>query len=204
MKLLALAASSLAILQPCPPLAVEIAKLSSLQEVKLIDKTQSLRSETSRDPKLEMAILKTYPGYKEYAIENSDHLRYYYNTVDLEENSKPDVIVHLVSSYFCGTGGCTTLIFQNVGQDYRLVSTIYVNRPPIVVTKEKTSGWSNLIILTPGNGHDSASNYRLLQFNGKTYPEDPQDGTELPLNSTITGKTLMVDIDSNSGLFIQP
>ncbi len=204
MKLLALAISSLAIFQPCPPLTLEIANFPSLEEVTPIDKTQSIRSETIRDPKLETAILQTYSEYKEYAIKNGDYIRYYYNKVDLNGDNKPDVIVHLVSSYFCGTGGCTTLIFQNLGQEYRLVSTIYVNHPPIIVANEKTFDWHNLIILASGNSRDSASGYYLLQFNGKTYPHDPKDGTELPLGKTITGEKLMVDIESNPGIVIRP
>jgi hypothetical protein len=193
---------------PCKAQKVEIERLPSLRGVKQIDRTQSIPSETYRDTTLERAILRENPDYSEVANDLSQYPQYYYNKIDLNGDNIAEVIVFIEGLYFCGSGGCTTLIFQKIGQDYRLVSSIGVSRPPIIVRKNKTLGWNDLVIFASGGGGRTAagtSGYYLLRFNGKEYPASPDDGIKLSSNSTITGTAFFSNSgDINRGLVLQP
>jgi uncharacterized protein YecT (DUF1311 family) len=132
--------------------------------------------------------------------------RYFYNKIDLNDDNKPEVLVHVVGPTFCGTGGCTTLIFKSVGQNYQLVSEITVSRLPIIVTNQKTNGWNDLILNARGGGRGSAGNsgLYLVRFNGRTYPKTPDSGVKLSQDFTITGKDLFNTNRSTDGLVLQP
>lgn len=149
-------------------------------------------SETKRDTLLDRAISKQLGE-----IRNS--VRYYYNRVDLNGDGKPEVLTYIVSRHVCGTGGCPTLIFQPNGRNYKFVSQLLVTRQPIIVTDKKTNGWQDLIFLTSGGGTNT--NYWLVKFDGRTYPESPYQGKQVPTNSIIKGKAYIHDnISSNPGI----
>ncbi|MFB2878665.1 hypothetical protein [Floridanema aerugineum] len=175
--------------------------IPNLSGLKQINQTQSIRPETVRDSGLERAIIRQGQIPKEFI----NNIRYYYNRVDLNGDNKPEVLVHLIGQYFCGSGGCTTLIFQFVGQDYRLVSTISLSTAPIIVTNQKNLGWNNLITLAAGGSWGSNQGYYLLRFNGKSYPNNTGDGIKLRPNSTMTGRAFFSNLDySNGGIALQP
>lgn len=176
-------------------------------ELAQINRTQSILSETVRDVELEKAILQANTYYDSKSIEIfGSHARYYYNKIDLNGDNKAEVLVHVVGPTFCGTGGCTTLIFKSVGQNYQLVSEITVSRLPIIVTNQKTNGWNDLILNARGGGRGPAGNsgHYLVRFNGRTYPEAPDRGIKLNQDFTITGKDLFNTNRSTDGLVIQP
>jgi len=176
-------------------------------ELAQIDRTQSILSETVRDVELERAILPANTYYDNKSIEIfGSHARYYYNKIDLNGDNKAEVLVHVVGPTFCGTGGCTTLIFKSVGQNYQLVSEITVSRLPIIVTNQKTNGWNDLILNARGGGRGPAGNsgLYLVRFNGRTYPEAPDRGIKLSQDFTITGKDLFNTNRSTDGIVLQP
>jgi hypothetical protein len=178
-------------------------RLTSIRGINL-DKVQYIPSETSGDAELNKAIIKwiTSTGGN-FTNEDFRRLSYYYNRVDLNGDGKLEVLVYLVGgSPSCGTGGCHTLIFKTVGTGYDLVSEIGLTRLPIIVTERKTNGWKDLIILTVGGG--ARANYWLVRFNGRTYPENPGSGSEVPSNSTVTGRAVMSETSGFSGIALQP
>lgn len=191
-----------------PTLAQKVDNLIlSVGEIAQVDRTQSIFSETARDVELEKAILQANTSYDNSSIEIfGSHARYFYNKIDLNGDNKPEVLVHVVGPTFCGTGGCTTLIFKSAGQNYQLVSTITVSRLPIIVTNQKTNGWNDLILNARGGGRGSASNsgLYLVRFNGRTYPEAPDRGIKLSQDFTITGKDLFNTNRSTDGIVLQP
>lgn len=178
-------------------------RLTSIRGINL-DKVQYIPSENSRDAELNKAIIKwiTSTGGN-FTNEDFRRLSYYYNRVDLNGDGKPEVLVYLVGgSPSCGTGGCHTLIFKRVGTGYDLVSEIGLTRLPIIVTERRTNGWKDLIILTVGGG--ARANYWLVRFNGRTYPENSGIGSEVPSNSTVTGRAFMSETRGFSGIALQP
>ncbi|MEO6025243.1 MAG: lysozyme inhibitor LprI family protein [Candidatus Binatia bacterium] len=98
-------------------------------------------------------------------------IRYRAGAVDLDDDGRDELLVHVVGSMACGSGGCPTLVFTPAGSRYRLVSTIAVTRTPIGVSTTTTEGWRNLIVRVSGGG-TRARDVELL-FDGTSYPANP-------------------------------
>lgn len=86
-----------------------------------------------------------------------------YSNIDLNDDGQPEILVGLMSSYFCGSGGCTAYLLSNEGI---LISKFTVSDYPFLVSPLRSLGWNNLI--TRSGGH-----YRTLQWNGRKYPSNP-------------------------------
>jgi uncharacterized protein len=110
------------------------------------------------------AITKAYGG-------PDSETRYLAGSVDLNGDGKPEIVVHVVGSTACGTGGCPTLVFAAEVSGYRLISTTTITQPPIRAAKAVTSGWRNLIVDVSGGGGKAHS--ATLLFDGKRYPGNP-------------------------------
>lgn len=163
----------------------------SIVEGITVGEIEYIQSETTRDRKLETAILEQLPGYKFCSIENSDSkgIRYFYNQTDLNEDGKLEVIVYLVGAYTCGTGGCNTMIFQPSDSGYRLISNLTLVNNPIIVSNKKSNGWHNLNLYVSGGG--IKSNYHVVRFDGQKYPSNPSLLPILPTGSKLAGKALI-------------
>jgi hypothetical protein len=146
------------------------------------DRVKLVPSEKTRDLELERAI-------KQALGQSSQPWRYAYNRVNLNGDRTPETVVYLVGQGVCGSGGCTTMVFQTVGKNYRLVSRMSVSRQPLIVTLQKTNGWNDLVMLASGGG--VPSNYFRLKFDGKTYPISPYEGVEVPARSAIVGTAVL-------------
>jgi len=88
---------------------------------------------------------------------------------DLNEDGKKEILVGLTGGYFCGTGGCTQLLLDDQGN---VITQFSVSGNPVVIDTNKTNGWKDLFIY-------SGSKYRIVKFNGKTYPSNPSTLPEL-------------------------
>ncbi len=167
-----------------------IQKLPTVEGV-TIGEIEYLKAEITPNQKLETAILQQLPGYKFCSTEksSSEGIRYFYNKTDLNEDGQSEVIVYLVGTYSCGTGGCTTLIFQSFDSGYRLISDLTLINNPIIVSNKKTNGWHDLNLYVSGGGINS--NYHIVSFDGQEYPSNPSLQPKLPTNSTVTGKALI-------------
>ena len=62
-----------------------------------------------RDPAVEAAILETAPDYNREVIEagGGQKARYLYTRANLNDDGQDEVLVYMLGSIFCGTGGCT-------------------------------------------------------------------------------------------------
>ena len=100
-----------------------------------------------------------------------DDVRYLDASIDLNDDGRSEVVVHVVGKAACGSGGCQTLIFTPGGSGYRLVSSISVTSPPIKASATRTAGWRNLIVRVSGGGA-KARDVELLS-DGKGYPTNP-------------------------------
>ena len=161
--------------------------------------SQPLQSEALPDRSLERAILKTLPDYK--PASSDEYLRYSYTRIDLNGDGQPEVLVYLVGSYVCGTGGCNLRVYQTVGKDYRLVSDISVAQTPIYVSEQKNAGWNNLLVHVSGGG--ARARYALLKFNGKKYPSNPT--VQAIYKGKLDGKIfLKEDVTPATGITLKP
>ncbi|MEZ5316800.1 MAG: hypothetical protein R2752_05315 [Vicinamibacterales bacterium] len=115
--------------------------------------------------------------------------RYFDAATDLNGDGTPELIVHVIGSMACGTGGCPTLVFTPDGDGYRLVTTVSVTRPPIRVSPRSSNGWRSLIVTVAGGGaraHDAE-----LPFNGRTYPPNASVAPARP-TTDLDGATVLI------------
>jgi hypothetical protein len=125
---------------------------------------------------------------------------YLYNLVDLNGDGKQEAVAYILSC--CGSGGCNMLILQPKGAGYRLVTQMTVTQSPVVISKNKTNGWSDLIEYAEGGGMPLT--YVVLRFNGRSYPTNPTVAPALPKGKVIEGTAIIADdIHPDSGLRIQ-
>ena len=112
---------------------------------------------------IRLFLLQEYP--------DASPLQYALAWNDLDGDGTDEAIVYLVSPYFCGTGGCNTLVLAQAGPMCRKVADISVSRTPISILDSSTKGWKDMIVAVSGGGGPSGN--ALLRFNGETYPSNP-------------------------------
>lgn len=91
--------------------------------------------------------------------------------VDLKDDGTQDVIVFVSGDFWCGSGGCATLILAPKGSSYRVIRRIPTTRCPIRVLRTKSDGWHDIGVMVRvwyGEGNISAREEKL-SFNGKSY-----------------------------------
>ncbi|TMX37508.1 hypothetical protein [Vibrio sp. Hep-1b-8] len=94
--------------------------------------------------------------------------RYRWLSYDLNGDGHNELLAQLD---WCGSGGCTLLIFDNQQQDWRFNSKITLVRTPINVGVNKQSGWQDLVLFVSGGG--AIPNQHVLKYNGVKYPLNP-------------------------------
>lgn len=161
-------------------------------------------SETVPDTALEKAIrafVRDEVCDKTVKQEEIFPFSYYYNKIDLNGDTRPEVLVYIKGKYFCGTGGCTLLIFKPNKDGYRLISSISNADSPVVVSERRTNGWNDLISCITGGGTDNV--YAQLSFDGQGYPDNVSAGSTvntLEINGTAY---LTYNTRFNQGIQVQ-
>ncbi|WP_226698969.1 hypothetical protein [Qipengyuania gaetbuli] len=106
---------------------------------------------------------------------------------DLNGDGADEAIVHIITPYFCGTGGCNTLVLTPAGPMWSKVAEISVSRTPISVLDSETNGWKDLAISVSGGG--GPSGMMRLAFDGESYPSNP---TVAPAEPTEEAGTVLL------------
>lgn len=96
---------------------------------------------------------------------------------DLNGDDLPDALVYVAGPDWCGSGGCTLLVFEAVtGPDadelgpYRPAAEVSLVTGPVLVADPGPDGWRDLVV------HDTGGDLRVLRFDGETYPGSPSAG----------------------------
>lgn len=97
-----------------------------------------------------------------------DKVRYNWLTYDLNGDGKEELLAQL---NWCGSGGCTLLIFENHQDKWRFNSRITLVRTPIDVSSSSTNGWRDLLFTVSGGG--AKTQQHLMQYSGVSYPLNP-------------------------------
>jgi hypothetical protein len=146
-------------------------------------------SHSQNDPALRN-VLKQY--LKDQDVENDSPTRYIAAFVDLNDDGKKEVIVHLISQSLCGTGGCPTLILVPQQSSYSIVSRITITHPPIRVLKVRSNGWHDLAVWVGGGGIQPG--YEAdLPFDGESYATNPTVPPAHQLSSQSAGRVVISD-----------
>jgi hypothetical protein len=97
----------------------------------------------------------------------TDSPAYRWALADLDDDGRDDAIVLLSGPKYCGSGGCTMLVFRGTEQGFTLVSVSTVVMAPIRVSLKSVEGWRSLIVYSKGTGDV------VLKFSGSRYPSNP-------------------------------
>jgi hypothetical protein len=94
-----------------------------------------------------------------------------YALVDLNNDGIADAIVLLTDREWCGSGGCTMLIFRGTVDGFTPVSKASVSNQPIKVSSERQNGWRTLLVWVAGGG--LRPGFALVRFDGTRYAFNP-------------------------------
>lgn len=171
---------------------------SQIEEVALTSETPP---RLAADPAIEAAILSANPAYNDEMIEagGGPMARYLFARADLNDDGRDEVFVYLLGSFFCGTAGCDLLVLTQADAGYRVVDRFPISRIPIVVTRERTHGWSDLVREESGGGAPTA--FVRHEFDGEKYVEKER----LSARSAPLGEAYLADdFDFESGIVLEP
>ena len=165
---------------------IALAACSPAEEAEApVDDTEMAEAETGPPPTPEDDIRHFL--MQEYA--DGLPMRYALAWSDLDGDGADEAVVHLVGSYFCGTGGCPTLVLTPAGPMWRKVADISVSRTPVTVMDTSTNGWKDITVAISGGGAEAGN--ALLRFDGEAYPSNP---TVQPAEVTgVTGTVLIAE-----------
>lgn len=116
------------------------------------------------NPKVDNAV-------REYIIADGNELegtKYRWLEYDLNGDGSKELLVQL---NWCGSGGCTMLIFENQQQEWHFNSRITLVRTPMNLGLQATDGWQDLVLFVGGGG--ATPNQHVLKFNNGEYPLNP-------------------------------
>ena len=152
------------------------------------------------DPALEDALRSVEPDYTREAVDITGREgRYVYGRVDLNADGREEVLVLVMGSIFCGTGGCNLHLFSDSVEGYSLINTFPRSRLPVIASLEKTAGWHDLIRLESGGG--IAPSYVRHAFDGDKYVEQER----LPAEPAPEGTRLLDgDYSYANGFSLEP
>jgi hypothetical protein len=106
--------------------------------------------------------------------------------IDLNGDGLQDALVLLENPvYWCGTGGCTMLVFKGTKSGFKFVSRSSLIRGPVLVSDSKTHGWRDLIVEVSGGGIPPKQ--VALKYTGGKYPLNPSTLPPLPQNQPRQG-----------------
>jgi hypothetical protein len=156
--------------------------------------------ETQPDAKLEAALLAASPDYTRSAVQASgSEARYAYGRVDLNGDGAEEVLAILMGSIFCGTGGCSLLLLKDENDGYTVMNTFPISRLPVIVSNQKTAGWSDLVRPEYGGGVERS--YVKHVFDGSRYVQ----AERLPGDVTPEGTWLLTgEYSYETGIPLEP
>lgn len=96
---------------------------------------------------------------------------------DLNDDAIDDALVTVAGPDWCGSNGCTLVVFETITGDdvqelgaYRPMAEISQIHQDVLVADTMTEGWRDLI------AQDGEGQMRRLRFNGESYPQSPSGG----------------------------
>lgn len=93
--------------------------------------------------------------------------RWRHALTDLNGDRIDDAVVLITDPAWCGTGGCTLLVFKGSRRGFTLQSKSSVSDVPIRLSPLVVAGWRSLIVYSRGRGDV------LMRFTGTRYPDNP-------------------------------
>lgn len=128
---------------------------------------------------------------KEFSLNPSlDKLNYLYNRIKINNSEKYQIIAYLEGPKFCTSRGGTIIILEEKNNNYVVTSKIKDVIPPIIISENINNGYSDLIVrLIKKDKLD----FRVLKYNGNSYPINPLDEEKLQTGIRVVGLAVISD-----------
>ena len=144
-----------------------------------------IESEYNANLRIERAI------EKEYLLNpNFDKLNYLYNRIKLNNSDKFQIIAYLEGPKFCTSRGGTIVVLEEKNNNYVVTSKIENVIPPVIVSDDVNSGYHNLIVRLI---RKDKMDFRVLKYNGNSYPMNPLDEEKLQSGVKVVGIAVISD-----------
>lgn len=100
---------------------------------------------------------------EELSLLTANDRKFQFYKIDLNADGNDEIFVRFMTSYFCGSGGCTFLLLD---QYSAIITRFSVTRAPIFVEPSKVNDWSLLLVKDAGV-------FKELIFQDGSYPSNP-------------------------------
>ena len=94
---------------------------------------------------------------------SEDQRKFQIHQIDLNNDGKKELFVNFITSYFCGTGGCSLLLLNDKIEP---ITKFTVTRTPLYVEQSTENGWRPILTQSEGK-------WRKLTFKDGSYPSNP-------------------------------
>lgn len=128
-------------------------------------------------------------------IKNYSNDRYIYFHEDLNDDKNDEIIVFLWGDNYSGTGGGTLMIFNN---KFHLISRTTVVNMPIIISKNKTDGYKDIIVKVEEGGVYEGF-YSLLKYENNKYPLNASMQEKVNLDKNNIKRIINMQITPTSG-----
>ena len=115
---------------------------------------------------------------------NGDIPKYEVAYYDLNSDGFQDAFVYLNDRNWCGSGGCTSLIFKGTKSKFVFTSKVMIVKKPIVISTSNTHNWFDIIVNTGVIGSV------ILKSDGQRYPLNPSRQPKASSTQTPKGHYL--------------
>lgn len=157
---------------------------------------------TAPDAELEAAIRATTPDYRADITDapgDGGKARYSAAHADLNGDGNDEVFVLLMGPFFCGTGGCTLLLFSRGMDGYSLLANIPTSDPPVIVAETGPEGYADFWRMQAGGG--APAEYVLHRYRDGKYVE----ASRTPAANRPAGEVVLDEkTDFFSGAVLEP
>lgn len=142
-----------------------------------------------------MAVMQAVHAYTAPFSAPAEDLQIRTEWADVSGDGVDDALVYLESATWCGSGGCTLLVFEAItGEDdiaelgaFRPAAEISLVAGPVQVAAATAGEWADLIVT--GDGGQPVA----LRFDGETYPMTPSAG--IAMRASATGPVLFASAE---------
>jgi hypothetical protein len=138
--------------------------------------------QSAPDAELEAAIRATDPNYRADAA-GDVKAKYAAARADLNGDGKDEVFVYLMGPYFCGTGGCTLLVFSQGMDGYSLLAKIPTSEALVIHADTKNAGYADFWRMQSGGG--MPAEFVQHRFEDGKYVEASRAKADLMPNGAI-------------------
>ena len=114
-----------------------------------------------------------------------DQRKFQIYQIDLNNDGENEIFVNFITSYFCGSGGCTILLLNN---QLKPITKFTATRTPLFAEQMLKNGWR--ILLTKSEGE-----LKEMVYNDGTYPSNPSLIEKAPYDAPSGHSEIMFDIN---------